>query len=473
MYNNKTFLNVDAETNRNAPRVAIIGGGLAGLTCAYRLQQSGIRSEVYEAAQRPGGRCWTKRDAFKDGQHIERGGELIDSNHEDIINLINELGLELDDLLASEKPASKPYYYINNSHVPCEDIEKFFRDVSEKINKEHSLSGFPILYHNYTKRAWELDHQSIVDWINENISGGIESDLGRLLCIAYTIEYGVDCSEQSALNLINLMCGMERNHFLMFGSSDERYRVKGGNDYIVQRLVEQLPNSIHFNHELISIKRNDDETYSLKFNIKDGIKEVPAEKIVLTVPFSVLGRTVDYSEAGFRPLKIRAIQELGMGCNIKAHYQFNSRHWEQAGCNGVTYNQNYQCTFESSRAQPGESGVIVHYTGGNEAVGMMKKGFKKFSGEFLDEFENVFPGIQNVFSGKTSVDYWITSKWARGSYSFRRIGQYTAFSGVEMEQEGNCHFAGEHTSVYFQGYMNGAVESGNRAAREIIDDFGH
>jgi monoamine oxidase len=66
------------------------------------------------------------------------------------------------------------------------------------------------------------------------------------------------------------------------------------------------------------------------------------------------------------------------------------------------------------------------------------------------------------------LDFWKTYPWTLGSYSFWKVGQYTAFSGVEKEAVGSCHFAGEHTSQDFQGYLNGAVESGYRAAGEIL-----
>ncbi|MED4750649.1 NAD(P)-binding protein [Brevibacillus choshinensis] len=68
-----------------SPRVAVVGAGLAGLTCAYRLKQAGILADVYEASTRVGGRCISKTDGFADGQIIERGGELINSDQQALL----------------------------------------------------------------------------------------------------------------------------------------------------------------------------------------------------------------------------------------------------------------------------------------------------------------------------------------------------------------------------------------------------
>jgi monoamine oxidase len=87
--------------------------------------------------------------------------------------------------------------------------------------------------------------------------------------------------------------------------------------------------------------------------------------------------------------------------------------------------------------------------------------------QFLSQVEPVLPGISGQWNGQATFDDWQANPWTRGSYSFWRVGQYTAFGGVEGEPEGNCHFAGEHTSIDFQGYLNGAVASGERAAAEV------
>jgi monoamine oxidase len=91
--------------------------------------------------------------------------------------------------------------------------------------------------------------------------------------------------------------------------------------------------------------------------------------------------------------------------------------------------------------------------------------------QFAAQIEPLLPGISDRLNGRATLDFWPASAYTRGSYSFWKVGQYTAFAGVERERSGNCHFAGEHTSVDFQGYLNGAVESGYRAAAEILADM--
>ena len=89
---------------------------------------------------------------------------------------------------------------------------------------------------------------------------------------------------------------------------------------------------------------------------------------------------------------------------------------------------------------------------------------------FLKQLEPVLPGVSARYNGKAAFDDWVANPWTRGAYSYYAVGQYTAFGGAEAARSGNCHFAGEHTSTDSQGYLNGAVESGERAAKEILAD---
>jgi monoamine oxidase len=113
----------------------------------------------------------------------------------------------------------------------------------------------------------------------------------------------------------------------------------------------------------------------------------------------------------------------------------------------------------------------VDYSGGRIGAGMNRGTVQERARLFLMQIEPVLPGLDSTYNGKAALEYWTGYRWTRGSYSFWKVGQYTTFAGIEGKQEGNCHFCGEHTSIDFQGYLNGAVDSGERVARELISDF--
>ena len=89
------------------------------------------------------------------------------------------------------------------------------------------------------------------------------------------------------------------------------------------------------------------------------------------------------------------------------------------------------------------------------------------------QLKPLFPGIDipSHATGRATIDFWTAYPWTKGSYSYWKVGQYQAFAGAERERSNNCHFAGEHTSIDFQGYLNGAVQSGEMAADEVLADL--
>ena len=450
----------------DSPRIVVVGAGLAGLSCAYRLKQAGYSAQVYEASDRIGGRCWSDRTSFANGQVAEHGGELIDQGHTAIRQLASELGLKLDNLLTGERNGTEPFYYFDGQPYSYAEAVADIKTIWQQLHADASAASYPTLYNLSTERGRELDNMSIADWIAAYVPGGGASKLGQLLDVAYNIEYGAEASEQSSLNMIYLLAYRGMGNLRIFGASNEKYHVTGGNDQIPAAMASALSGQITLGSELTAIRRNSDNTWGLSFR---GGKTVTADRVVMAIPFSILRSSVDISKAGFSARKLTAIRQMGMGTNSKLHVQFTRRHWESLGNNGETYaDTGYQNTWEVTRAQPGVSGILVDYTGGNIGASFGTGSPSTRAQQFLAQIEPVLPGISARWNGRAVIDYWTGYRWTKGSYSYWKVGQYQGFAGVEREIEGgSCHFAGEHTSIDFQGYLNGAVETGQRAADEI------
>ncbi|MEO6568377.1 MAG: FAD-dependent oxidoreductase, partial [Opitutaceae bacterium] len=276
-------------------KVVVVGAGLAGLTCAYRLKQAGLDATIYEANTRLGGRCWTNRNDFLDGQTAEHGGELIDQGHTSIRQLAQELRLPLDNLLAAEPNGTEPFFYFNGEKYSYRDATRDLKGIWQKLHRDLSEAGYPTLYYKSTARGQQLDHMSITDWINETVPGGAQSQLGRLLNVAYTIEYGAECDQQSALSLLYLLGYNSPGQFSIFGASNEKYRVRGGNDQIVSALTTPLGSHIYTGSPLVAVRQTAAGTFVLTFQNGGSIFEVPADKVVLALPFSILRTSVDLS----------------------------------------------------------------------------------------------------------------------------------------------------------------------------------
>ncbi len=230
-----------------AGRVVVVGAGLAGLSAAYRLKQAGITAEVHEASDRVGGRCWTLRGAFADGQIVERGGELIDQGHTRSATSRPSSGFKLDNLLSAEANGTEQTNWFDGARVlvrggHARHQGRLAEDPQGPLGGELSRRTFES---STRSAAASSTHMSIVDWIDETFEGGIDSKLGQLLDVAYNIEYGAESSEQSSLNLLYLLGYRGQGNLRIFGASNEKYHVVGGNDQITARLGAAARRSDH------------------------------------------------------------------------------------------------------------------------------------------------------------------------------------------------------------------------------------
>ena len=477
---------------RPDPRIAIVGGGISGLNAALTLQDAGIASTVYEASDRVGGRMHSDTTSWLNGQTTERCGELIDSGHKTILGLISRFNLPRVDLLAAEPNHSTDTDYFFGHYYTDAQAQADFNAVWNNVKNDVNAAGYPTTYKQSTPAGIVLDHMSLYDWIESRVPGGHTSSMGQLLDVAYNIEYGNVTSEQSSLNLVYLL-GFQSvpGSFAIFGKSDERYHIAGGNERLPQAIAAALaPGTVQMNTAMTGIVHNSDGTHTLSLKSGNTTTTKVFDRVIMTIPFSVLRTLLKndgaYRAAGFDSLKQTAITQLGYGKNAKLQLQFNSRYWTSGTWgigNGATYSDTgYQNTWEVTRAQAGSTGILVDYTGGGVPLASFSGDPTKpstvnsFATTFLSQIEPVFPGISGQWNGRATLDVPLANPFFLGSYSYWKVGQYTLFSGYEKARQpdpttGKCHFAGEHCSTNFQGYMEGGAEQGARAANEILDDY--
>jgi monoamine oxidase len=456
----------------STPRIGIVGAGIAGLTAALTLQDNGLPCSIYESSGRIGGRMHSNNSFWQDGQTSEWCGEFIDSDHAIIRHLTRRFGLTLSDVVAAEPPNSQDTNYFLGSYYTEAELERDIAQVLPTVHEQNQQVGTVVLYNQYNAAGYYFDHLSAYDWIETYVPGGHSSRFGQYLDIGTVTEFGLNTSQQSSLNIIFPL------------DSDERYHIKNGNQQLPTRIAQSLPaGTFHRGWRMSAIVANPDQTVTLTFETSSGTQSVTFDYVILTLPFSVL-RGLDYNRANFDVLKRTAITQLGYGTNSKLVLQFDDRYWNGSGAwpgigdGFIQTDLPFQTTWDSSRAEPGPAGLLTDYTGGAEGAVYQPTGpyttskssttTAGYATSFLEQLEIVWPGISAHYNGLATLSYPAGDPNLLGSYSCYKLGQYTGFAGYEHVPQGRIHFAGEHTSYNFQGYMEGGAETGIRAAKEIL-----
>lgn len=448
-------------------RVVVIGAGIAGLTAAYRLRQAGVDVTVFEAQKRIGGRMFSLEN-FLPGQVIELGGELIDTQHWHIRSLAAELEIPLDDFVSDGWDVHRDLWFFDGRKLTEKDVVEAFVPVSEKILASLAELGGDVSY--ATPNGGEaLDRMSIAEWLE---GAGVEGWMRKLLDVAYTAEVGLETAEQSALNFLTFI-DPNPLPFRIFGGSDERFHVQGGNDRIPRELARRLGERIETEARLEAVRRAADGSLVCTVRRGEASREVSADAVLLAIPFTLL-REVSLDESLGLPLaKREAIAKLGYGTNSKLMVGFAKKIWREQDSNGSTLTDlPYQITWETSRLQPGKTGILTNFSGGRHGLEVGNGTTDDQVRALLPQLERIYPGITKTYAGRAERFLWPTFPWSRGSYACYRPGQWTDFGGVEGEPVGNLFFAGEHCSATAQGFMEGGCETGEKAARDILCALG-
>jgi monoamine oxidase len=460
------------------PKVAIVGAGIAGLCAAKRLAAHGIPATIYESTGRVGGRMHSYTGGYwGEGHYSEWCGELIDSDMTLIRSLCKHYDLPLLNLPRFEPPHSFDTYFFLGDYYPHSHALADFVPVFRAVEHDLRAAGSNTTYRRSTPAGRALDRMSVYEWIQTRVPGGHASAMGRLLDVAYAQENGADTQDQSALQIVYELGPDQTRKFSIYGESNQRFHIKGGNEQLPQALAADLPSETIEHGRRMTAVRQDSKGVVLTF----GSEEVHADYAILTLPFAVL-RTLDTSGAGFDARKRRAINQLGRGKNTKLLVEFGERYWDNPGpwgrSDGMSYSDlGYVTTWDTTLGQPGKTGILVNYTGGSVAAKFTPNepystaaddsavgGYARSLVTLLDQ---VYPGIGKQPTGKATLSTPFHDPNLLCSYSYVGVGQTIDFVGYEGVPQGRIHFAGEHCSNDFRGFMEGGAVTGVQAAEQV------
>ena len=471
-------LDWSAYAKRERPKgpVAIIGGGVAGLTAAYRLHAAGATPIVFEASNRWGGRMFTQYDFYKD-MFCELGGELVDTGHEDLQKLAAEVGVDVQNL--TTEGGDELYFFQGAFHTPKDMIDpakktgafapiakQIAADADKLTNKDEE----------WTPYARKLDRTSLKHYL-EKFRGKTDDWAIDLLDVAYNIEFGLLTEEQSSLALVDMITTDLSEPFQMFGESDEVYRIKGGSSALINALVAALENNIEMKqgYALTELNHKGGKIVT-SFDAPGGsTKSESFDSVILALPFSKLRQVKGLEGLELGAEKLKCIRELGYGTNAKIMNGTTSRVWRSpdsglpAPSNGDFFSDlGFQNIYETSRAQPGEAGILTNFLGAQPSITDAKTALDVFRADLPKMSKKI---AESLDPSAVTAWFWANYPFTLGSYASAKVGQYTTMLEVAPEPalDGRLQFAGEHTCSDFLGYMNGGVVSGNRASAALIE----
>jgi monoamine oxidase len=456
--------------------VAIVGGGVAGLTAAYRLHAAGAKPVLFEASNRWGGRMFTQYD-FYQGMFCELGGELVDTNHEDLRKLASEVGVEMENLTVDG--GDDLYFFKGVFHTPKDMVDPMtkmgaFAPIAKQIAKD--AAKLTDAHDNWTAYARKLDQMSLKTYL-EQFRGKTEDWVIDLLDVAYNTCEGLLAEEQSCLMMVDLITADMGEPFQIFGESDEAWRIKGGSSALIKALLAALENKIEMKrgYALAELDTKGGQIVT-GFDAPGGVASSESfDAVILALPFTKLRQVKGLERLRLGADKLKCIRELGMGQNAKIMQGTTSRVWRSpesglpAPSNGLFYTDlGFQNLWDTSRAQPGEAGIITNFLGVKPGLNDAKSALDAFRADLPKMSQKM---AESLDPNAVTSWFWAVYPYTLGSYASAKVGQYTTMFEVAGEPalHGRLQFAGEHTSSEFYGYMNGAVESGNRASAALIE----
>ncbi len=448
-------------------RVAIVGGGIAGLAALHHLTQAGVDARLYEARNRLGGRMHTQRTA--DGQSFEAGGQLVNSDHEDIHALARAFDIALVDRKAGPH---RSVVLIDGRVVPQSDLVRLLAPLAARIARDaEAVDASP-------RAAAAIDAMSVAHYLDRHAILVPDPRIRRLIEASIRTEYGAEPRQASALQLIFNLPTVKGEHIEMLAGSDERYVISGGSGRLAVAIADRYRDRIETGRRLRAIR---DTGGDVALSFLDGTV-ARADIVIVATPAPIL-RQIEFA-VPLSPRWRQFIAQADLGRNEKVQVTAGAAPWAAVlGPGGELWDASSAYSLGWDGTVQGVAGggpVWNWFLGGDQVAAAGKDAPETLMSAFAGLTEPAVPGIrQAVADGIVRRTNWCNDALTLGAYTNSAPGQLTRFGPLfwiesdtpaERQQAvaGRVIFAGEHVSDAWVGFMNGGAQTGRLAADAIV-----
>ncbi len=431
--------------------VLVAGAGLAGLAAARDLAARGAAVTVVEARDRVGGRVWTVRDGFVETQHAEAGGDMIDEAQHEIRNLARELGLGLTRILRGGfgyvrlDAAGRPRIVARNAASGWARLEQALEPVMRPYKLAEQRWDTPI--------AAAIGRRSVAGWLEDHAN---DPEL-RATATGLRGFFLADPEELSLLAVVDQFAASEQD------DPWQLYRIVGGNDSLARALAAELGDRVRLKTEVVAVSHRG-RSVRVSLRSARSTEQIACDYLLLALPASIVRRIPMTPALPAR--QHDAIARLKYGRGTKTLLQFSQRFWRLPGRpRAFGTPLPFGAFWDGNEEQRGRAGILAMLSGGS-ASDLTQAIVAKDGVEGLARSLDFLGARRASLVGSRQI-VWEQDPHARGGYAFFDPGFEPELRAWLSKPCGRLFFAGEHTSIRWQGYMNGAIESGRRAAAEI------
>ncbi|RBP07823.1 flavin monoamine oxidase family protein [Rossellomorea aquimaris] len=455
-------------------KVIVVGAGMSGLVAASLLKKAGHEVTILEGNKRIGGRVYTVRKPFTPGNYMDLGAMRIPDNHKLVFEYIRKFNLTYQEFINS---SPRDLLLVNNILTTREQYEKNPDILQYPLPEGEKGRTASELFIEATKPFMELYNNSAHDEQQKLIKRYSRYSMGQFLA---NNPFGKSLS-LNAIRKINVILGIEGFPefsfvdilkdiiFPIFRKETKFYQITGGNDHLPYGFVQELGSHILLNQKVTHIRQSDVGVSVRAVDSGDGMaRDYNADYVIVTIPFTVFQfiEVIPYDSISFK--KWQAIREVPNVPSVKIGIEFRRRFWEDLNYGNIVSDLptrfTYMPSHDKGSNKPGV--MLASYSWGQNALLWNSKSKEGIIKEVLEDLSKVY-GEQVYTEMLNYVVYnWSKNPFSAGCFTLYTPGQASDIGDYIKKPEGRIHFAGEHTSS-FHGWMEGAIESGVRAANEV------